>query len=114
MKKVYKPVTKAYANFCIDLPPERIKHPKSSGQATVNVVLGVFLGLLLLLLRHSNLDPDDDALLNLPSFQEVSHFFATSVADGIPRLVAKLVSSLMLFYVGICLGYAGVLLYLEL
>jgi hypothetical protein len=46
----------------------------------------------------------------VPSVQEVLRSIAACFAEWIPRFV----SSLMLLYVGLCLGYAGVRLYLEL
>jgi hypothetical protein len=46
----------------------------------------------------------------MPSVQEVLRSIAACFAEWIPRFV----SSIMLLYVGICLGYAGVRLYLEL
>jgi hypothetical protein len=95
------------ATFYIDLPPERMNHLKSSGQATIPVVLSLFL---LLLLLYSTPDTDDVTVPYAPSAQEVSPFITTRFAEWIPRFV----SSLMLLYVGICLGYAAVRLYLEL
>jgi hypothetical protein len=107
MKKVSESVYDTSATFYIDLPPERINH-SSSGRSIVPVVLSLFF--LLLLLLYYTPDTDDVAIPYVPSVQEVLRSVASCFAEWIPRFV----SSLMLLYVGICLGYAGVRLYLEL
>jgi hypothetical protein len=106
MKKNPESVDDTSATFYVDLPPERINHSKSSGRAIIPVVLS----LCFLLVLHATPDNEDVAISYMPSIQDILRFIAIRFAEWIPRLV----SSLMLLYVGICLGYAGVRLYLEL
>jgi hypothetical protein len=108
-KAVYESDDGTSATFYIDLPPERIYHSKSSGRPIIPIVMSLFFLLLVLLQLYTAPDNDDVAILNVPSVQEFFRFIATRFAEWIPRFV----SSLMLLYVGICLGYAGVRLYLE-
>jgi hypothetical protein len=108
MKKFYESVDDTSATFYIDLPPERINHSRSSDRRIIPVVSSLcFLPLLLL---YTTPGADDVAIPYVPSVQEVLRSIAACFAEWIPRFV----SSLMLLYVGLCLGYAGVRLYLEL
>ena len=109
MKKAYESIDETSATFYIDLPPERINHSKSSSGAIIPLVSSLFFLLLLLLLYTVPGADDDVAIPYMPSVQEVLRSIAGWFAEWIPRFV----SSLMLLYVGLCLGYAGVRLYLE-
>lgn len=110
MKKFYQSVDGTSATFYVDLPPERLNHSKSSVRAKIIPVVSSLCFLLLLLFLYSTPGTDDVAIPNVPSLKEVLRFIAVCFAEWIPRFV----SSLMLLYVGLCLGYAGVRLYLEL
>jgi hypothetical protein len=110
MKKLYESGDDTSATFYIDLPPERINHSRSSGGAIIPVVSSLSFLLLLLLLIYTTPGADNVAIPYVPSVQEVLRSIAACFAEWIPRFV----SSLMLLYVGLCLGYAGVRLYLEL
>jgi hypothetical protein len=111
MKKIYESDVDTSATFYISLPPERINHLKSSGRRVISVTITLVLSLCsLLLLLYNAPGADDIVIMYVPSVQEVLSFIATCFAEWIPRIV----SSLMLLYVGLCLGYAGVRLYLEL
>ncbi len=107
MKKLYESIDDTSATFYIDLSPERINHSKSSGGAIIPVVSGLCF---LLLLLYTTTGVDDVAIPDVPSIQAVLRSVASCFAEWIPTFVL----SLMLLYVGLCLGYAGVRLYLEL
>jgi hypothetical protein len=109
MKKVVESNGGTSATFYIDLPPERINHSKSSAGRILPVALSLFFLLLVLLQIYTTPTNDDVVIPYVPSVHEVFRFITTRFAEWIP----KFVSSLMLLYVGICLGYAGVRLYLD-
>jgi hypothetical protein len=109
MKKLYEEDGGTSTTFYIDLPPERISHSKSSAGRILPVALSLFFLLLVLLQIYTAPNNDDVVIPHVLSVHEVFRFIATRLAQWIP----KFVSSLMLLYVGICLGYAGVRLYLD-
>jgi hypothetical protein len=107
MKNQLESVGDTSATFYIDLPPKRFNHhSKSSGRA----IIPFLFSLCLLLFLYATPGDEDAAIPYVLSIQDVLSFIAIRSAEWIPRLV----SSLMLLYIGICLGYAGLRLYLEL